>query len=310
MSVFSKRFRRALDSGQLQVEFDLRARTRISRLLDRYNASIGVQHDPNDSWVTSSDIVTEVHGELLDVYGQSELPGSRDVSKFLAQGPAHGVLDAIELFLSYLSDEQRSAFVSALNDLLSEEDSPWRLLGGEMVLLNSVFVHEQVVARSYELSADHGFHGVTDEMRRAQNDLADGDSRGAIHNAGSSFESAMQAALGVDRGTAGELVAQLKADGYFIGLPADFIDGFATNVLMSLPWMRNRLGGHGQGRSPVTVPAPYARLALSLSGALNQFVIELMMEREGETPRAASEESASSFMPAGASSSADDDIPF
>jgi AcrR family transcriptional regulator len=312
MSAFSKRHRRALADETLVVELGERVRTRIWRLLSRYNGTHWVQPDPNDQWTQETDYISEVGGELLDIWGEAVLPGASetpsDVEGFVLNGPASGVLDTIELFIPYISESERAAFLATLNELLAEEDTTWRVLDREMVQLDSVFVHEQIVARAKEVIAQHGFEGAADELRRAQNDLLDGDPRGAVHNAGSSFESVAKAVLGVTHGTARQLILQLKEKGYFDGLPEEHIDGFATNVLESVPWMRNRLGGHGQGKDAVELPAPYARLALNLAAALDQSIIELKLSRDGEPTTPEDHLSAGDF--SSAFVAGDDDIPF
>lgn len=322
MSVFSNRHRRALAEGKLVVEFDDRARVRVWRLMSRHNGSLRIQRDPNDGWTDETDYLTEVGDELLDAWGESSFPGATDLSfpsaiapkdpeGFVMNGPGVALLDTIELFVGYLSGSERSGFRAKLNELLAEEGATWRMLETEMVQLDSVFVHEQGVARAMEMTTQHGYEGAADEMRRSQHDLLDGDNRGAVHNAGSSFESTAKAVLGISHGTARELITRLKDDGYFNGLPKEHTDGFLTNVLGSVPWLRNRLGGHGQGRQMVELTAPYARLALNLAAALNQFLIELKLERDAEpVPPPEQPTHSGDFSAAGAISGSDDDIPF
>ena len=309
MSVFSRRHRRALADGKLVVELDERTRTRIWRFLQRNNASQHIQYDPNDQWTTETDTLSEVFDALKDVWGVKPLPGTSakdgNLAEFVSNGPGEGVLDTLELFMPWMSEPERRAVRATLNELLAEQDTPWRMLEAEMVLLDSVFVHEQVVATAREMAGHHGYEGAADEMRRAQHDLHDDDPRGTIHNAGSSFESTAKAVLGVNHGTAKQLITKLKEEGYFDGLPDEYIDGFASNVLESVPWMRNRLGGHGQGRAAFEPPKTYAKLALHLAAALNQFLIELKLERDGQQPP--EEMSTGDFATVYGS---DDDIPF
>jgi hypothetical protein len=64
----------------------------------------------------------------------------------MQHGPAYGLLDAVEGYERRISKTWDS-FGSELNDILSEEESTWRLMEGEFVLLDSVFVHENIAAR-------------------------------------------------------------------------------------------------------------------------------------------------------------------
>ena len=313
MTAFSKRHRRALESGDLSVELDPRTRTRIWRLLNRHNEEFDTYE--GDSFPTRTDYLAEVADRLLDLLGVHGLPGTaptapHNLQRCVEKGPGDHVLDVIELFRGWLSEGAVPHFSRELNELLTEQDSRWRLLDGEMVPLAGAFVHAQAVARAHELIARHGFEGPAREMQRAQHDIADGDGRGAVHNAGSSFESTAKAVLGVDYGAAKKLIEQLKGEGYFDGLPEELVDGFIENVLLALAWMRNKLGGHGQGPALVDVPEPYARLALNLAASLNQFLIDLKVAREGEPDHPQPSDvpaGVGDFAPVGA---ADDDIPF
>jgi hypothetical protein len=74
---------------------------------------------------------------------------------------------------------------------------------------------------------------------------------------------------------------------------------FGESVLKALPFLRNRLGGHGQGAEVVETPRAYAELAVHLAGALIRFAVAKALERRSkgqqQTPAAAA---------------AEDDVPF
>ena len=205
--------------------------------------------------------------------------------------------------------------------MLGEEDTVWRMLDGQFVLLDAVFVHERVVAASQETLHSVRFEGAAQEMLAAQHDLADQDTRGAAHNAGKSFESTMKAALGQEAHHAAKpLIDALLDAGWFNGLPEELRGGFTSQVMLALPWMRNHLGGHGQGRNEQPLPEPYARLALGLAAAVNEFIVAFAIERDSTLVRATDERASSAasvvaidesdFMPAPMAAAGDEDIPF
>ena len=47
---------------------------------------------------------------------------------------------------------------------------------------------------------------------------------------------------------------------------------------MCLPFLRNRLAGHGQGEIVIEVPRGYAELAVHLCGSLIQFCVKRALE--------------------------------
>ena len=301
-------------------------RVRIWRLMQRYE----------DSYLEDNNLTSHLEQlqiDLLDIYGASQFslerePGIDEYASFdrwLQYGPGYAVLDAVEGYQRHIEGSWER-FRSELNDLLGEEESTWRLLDSEFVLLDSVFVHESIIARSQSTLHSVKFSGAAQEMLNAQNALVDGDGRAAVHNAGKSFESVMKAALDKDHLSAQQLTDALVSEGFFDGLPEDQRGGFAKQVIGALPWLRNRFGGHGQGRETQPVGEPYARLALGLAAVFNEFIVRLAIERNGslaQTPTSqVSEPVPKTLVPeqpvvqSGAGddhiplSSGDDDIPF
>ena len=223
MTVFSRRHRRPITEAKLDVSLDARLRGRIWRLMASYNESFFYTPDPGRNWNEETDFLDEVSHGLLDVSGESALSVAGTVvglEEWVKKGPGPGVLDAIELFHTELGGGKDSSFSTDLNRVLGEEDAVWRMLDGQFVLLDVVFVHEQVVAASQETLHSVRFEGAAQEMLAAQHDLADQDARGAVHNAGKSFESTMKAALGEEDHLAAKplIDALLNAD-WFDGLP-------------------------------------------------------------------------------------------
>jgi hypothetical protein len=245
MALFSKRHKRALASGELRVEFGQTLRVRIWRLMERHNRKYKVAAYSYRTYLE------DLEKDLLDTYGETSLrlpdpewDGThREVGLgfWIEHGPAYGLLDAVEGYEQHISKTWES-FRSELNDILSEEESTWRLMDSEFVLLDSVFVHENIVARSQNTLHSVKFSGAAQEMLNAQNALVDGDGRAVVHNAGKSFESVMKAALDKDHLSAQQLTDALLAEGFFDDLPEDQRGGFAKQVVGALPRMRNRLG--------------------------------------------------------------------
>ena len=280
MTVFSKRHRHALAEGRLQVDLAERLRVRIWRLLQRFNESFYVER--GNGWNDQTDTLSDLHGELLDVYGRERLldGGVSSLEGLVRRGPGEEVLDVVELFVGEVGDSGKGV-ERAANEIFSEEDSNLRLVAGEFVVLDSVFVHEQLVGHAREVISNAGFEGAAHELREASSHISDGEAASAIHSAGKAFESVMKAVLDREDGTAKQLVEALGAEGFFDGLPSRHRQGFVQNILVEpLPWMRNRLGGHGQGRDRIDIPIAYARLALGFAASLGEFLVALQMERE------------------------------
>ena len=71
-----------------------------------------------------------------------------------------------------------------------------------------------------------------------------------------------QASVGRQDGSARELLKDFVEKGYCDDIPEAVRAGFRDQVLLSLPVIRNKLAGHGQGEQVVEVPKTYAELAV------------------------------------------------
>ncbi|HEU5064033.1 MAG TPA: hypothetical protein VFT79_12920 [Solirubrobacterales bacterium] len=281
MAAFSKRHSRAIEDGRLKPEVSGTTRGRIRRLLERHNESYRTSTDTGFNYET--DTIEDLAGFLRDLHGADKLVAkgwNNEVEGLIEEGPASRVFDAVELFAGMQSTAN---FVVGLNEIFSEEEEPWRMLNEEIVLLDEAFAHSELASRVHGAIEGRGFAGASQELQRARNRLVDGDGRGVVHSAGAAFESVMMALLEAERGKGAKLLQDLNRDGFFDALPKQLRQKFIREVLEAMPWMRNELGGHGQGGDTVEVPPPYAQLALDLAASFSHFLISLQLEREGET---------------------------
>lgn len=276
MLAFSKRHRQALSEGRLKPEVSDVLRGRIGRLLEKHNESY--TETMSNGWNYDTDVLADLTTALCDLYGTNALPGGANgIKSYLERAPAERVFDAVELFEA----PEENAFRARLNQLLAEEGANWRMLDGEMILLDESFARDELAIRADGSLQQAGFSGASAEIRRARNRLMDGDGRGAIHQAGTAFESVAMAILGRDHGKAAKLLQDLNRSGSFDGLPTKLRERFVREVLEAMPWMRNHLGGHGQGENEVEIPLPYAQLAIDMAAAFSHFLIQLKLDQEG-----------------------------
>ena len=103
--------------------------------------------------------------------------------------------------------------------------------------------------------------------------MSSGEVREAIYFAGPSFESVMKVLTDLEHANAETLIRELRGRGYFDDLPESVRAGFADQVLKALPFLRNKLGGHGQGAAVVSIPIAYGQLTVQLAAAFHNFLI-------------------------------------
>jgi hypothetical protein len=156
---------------------------------------------------------------------------------------------------------------------------PWRLSDGEFFKLDGDFVGARLASTAHDALAANRFAGAADEYAKARQYLGAGEIREAIYFAGHSFESVMKVLTGLDHVNADRLIKELFGRGYLDDLPEGVRAGFADQVLKALPFLRNKLGGHGQGAKVLNIPQTYGDLAVQLAAVLHNFLISKHIER-------------------------------
>lgn len=292
MMIFTRRYQKAIKERKLSLSIPQRTRRRLWGLLQRYNEPLLLHPDPYDNYSVHSSTIEQFQLDLVEEYGVDHLEafigengerGVVDLDGFVLRAYPGQVFDVIELFYAKALDEgKKLSFQRRVNEILSEERIAWRLVDGQCLRIDSAFIEELVIDPTQELMRQHGFAGALDEFENARNDLSAGDTKGAIQNAGKSFESALKKVVGINDGTAKTLAREFARRGYCNDLPEADRNAFAETVLGVLPFLRNRLGAHGQGDAVVEVPTVYADLAINLAASLIMFVVNKYVEKQVE----------------------------
>jgi hypothetical protein len=291
--LFSQRYFRPIEQKRLVVEIPEPARQKLWARLQASNSPLHIQRDPNDRWISQSSILEEVESELRVEHGWDRLPVSRspfnperpgDLRLLVLRGEAPWVFDTIELAAVYMDDAEKEALRQKVNQIFELHDCPWRLSDGEFFRLDSDFVGARLAATAHDALAANRFAGAADEFAKARQYLGAGEVREAIFYAGHSFESVMKVLTGLDHANGDKLIKELAQQGFFDDLPEAVRNGFADQVLKALPFLRNKLGGHGQGASVVNIPPVYGDLAIQIAAAFQNFLIAKHLERSPPPP--------------------------
>ncbi len=281
--LFSKRHEKAIFERRLRPSISLRLRQRIWFMLQNHNYSFDYQPDPTDRWIVTTDFLSHmIHNILCERYGVEQLiafgDGDEkvpvDLEGFVKRAYPGQVFDVIELCYYQLDKANKLEFQGQINDAFEEESSEWRLAEGQFFKVDSAFLEMHVIAPAYELLKVQGYEGALDELNEARNDLAAGDYKSCIHNSCKSFESVLKSILACDAGNASALIRQLPDIGFYSDLPPNMETAFGDTVFNALPFLRNRLSGHGQGEDVIDVPKHYAELALYLSASFINFAVK------------------------------------
>lgn len=309
--LFSQRYHRAIEQAAIAIDIPDAARRKVWAWLSANNTSLGIQRDPNDNWVSNSSILEETESDLLIENGWDRLPVTpyptdtqyhAALRLLVLDGQGFFVFDTIEAASSYMDAPEKDSLRQKVNQIFELHDCPWRMSDGEFFKLDADFVGARIAASAHDSLVANQFAGAANEFSKARQYLGTGDVREAIFFAGHSFESVMTVLTNLEHANGDRLIKELGAQGFLDDLPESVRAGFMDQVLKALPFLRNKLGGHGQGKNVVAIPPAYGDLAIQIAAAFQNFLITKHLERS-PPPRLEPEPEEKQF-------SLDDDIPF
>jgi hypothetical protein len=204
------------------------------------------------------------------------------------------VLDAIELSARYADrltrsweylssdkfDSRVDNAIEELNDRFKEHGVGYQFEDGELVRVDSDLLHAEAVKPALTLLRTKRYAGPREEFLRAHEHYRHGRHEESLTEALKAFESTMKAICDskkwpYDKGaTAKKLVDVCLKNAlvdqfwqtHFSHLEGTLQNGIAT--------ARNKLGGHGQGSQPRTVPREIVSYVLHMTASTIVFLIE------------------------------------
>jgi hypothetical protein len=288
VGLFSKRFKSALESRKIPTpSFSRVLRKRLAMVCHEFNEDYRLEFGYSDDESDALGALRKAYGKdelrVQDDKGDGDRP-SKGFEDFMVFAYPTLVLDALEAFHSEVAVRDGSSLQSALNAVLEEEGSPWRMSDGRMYLVDSRYV-DALKSNAADEMRRQGWLGAHEEFADARSHLLAGQADDAIQNANRAFESALQSLLNRKGGTAGDLLkALLKDTALLDGIPEAARKAIVAQVLQGLPTLRHNLGGHGQGDDPIDVPRSFGNLAINLSAAYITFLLQLKAELNPPPP--------------------------
>lgn len=270
--VFSIRCAAAISEGKLNPEeASEKLRRRLWRLLTEFNPPCITRESRYDSLEIHSDAFAEVQELLTLAYEAAGRPPVAVDRAFVEKATTSELLDLLELWSEFLGGNETREFERALNALFHDEQFPWLVVDSRAFRIDPDFVEREIIRPSFEELRHERFRGALDELSEAAAFLTAGESKNAIQSAAKSFESVLRSITG-GQGTAIQLIRQLRETTLFADLPEEIASVLAESVFSPLPFLRNRLSGHGQGESVIDVDAAYAELSVHLAAVYNLFL--------------------------------------
>lgn len=212
---------------------------------------------------------------------------------FLGEADIDRALDVVELCFKLMKEKidynyQRVTMVKVdpddaileLNERFKEHGVGYLFVSGEIIRVDSQFLHAEAVKPTLSLLHEDGFDGANDEFLSAHVHYRHGRYKECLVDALKAFESTMKTICSL-RGwetrpedSARNLITVCMSNGLFPEYLNSQFSSVRSLLESGVPTVRNKNGGHGQGIEPVPVPEYLARYALNLTATSILFMVE------------------------------------
>jgi hypothetical protein len=287
---FSKRMKRLSNQGQADVyQYDELPPPFRVQVIHIWTDAIGAVQYRGEF---SSQKWTEMHKTMAHEKGVFSLGKARDnpfkqCQAFLLQANTVDALDLIEITFRVIDKAVRrlpllnrrgaeitqdpDEAIKELNHRFHEHGIGYQFESGELIRVDSQFVHAEVVKPALALLHEARFKGAQEEFLKAHDHYRHGRSKEAIAEALKSFESTMKAICDARKwpypanATAKPLIELLFDKGLIPPPMQSHFTALRTTLEAGLPPVRNKTSGHGQGAQPIVIPDYMAAYALHLA---------------------------------------------
>ena len=150
--------------------------------------------------------------------------------------------------------------ITELNDRFREHGVGYQFENGEIIRVDSEFVHHEVVKPALRILSEPDYQGAQEEFLRAHEHYRKGNMKEALNEALKSFESTLKIVCNKKswpfeaNATSSRLIDICFEKELIPLFWKDSMSGLRSLLKSGVPTARNRLGGHGQGSTPTEVP--------------------------------------------------------
>jgi len=170
--------------------------------------------------------------------------------------------------------------IEELNNRFKEHGVGYQFTNGQIIRIDSEFIHTEIVKPALNLLGQQHYAGAQQEFLKAHEHYRKGNAKEALSECLKAFESVMKAICDKrgwsygNNATAKPLI-QACFDNELI--PSFWQSHYSSlrNLLeCSVPTGRNKLSGHGQGTTPVSVPNHLVAYMLHMTASSIVFLAE------------------------------------
>ena len=293
--IFSKRQKRAQGEVPDVYSYDPIPRAFRVQVVHIWGDAFGA--DPVRGRNDKAEMFREMRAILAREYGKFALADAMkspelDMTTFFLSGSeTPEALDVIELTfraIGHLSSDYRyytnaqvkaEGAIDELNQRFREHGLGYQFEGNQIIRLDAQFTHQEMTKPALLVLGDPAYRGPDEEFRRAHEHYLHGNMKESLNEALKAFESTMKVICG-KRGwklsgkeTAKNLIQVCADNKLFPDFMLAHYNALLSTLESGVPTVRNKLGGHGQGKEVVPVPGHFVAYQLNLTASAILFLV-------------------------------------
>lgn len=170
--------------------------------------------------------------------------------------------------------------ISELNARFREHAIGYQFEGSEIVRVDSMLAHTQIVKPVLSLLNDNRFIGANEEYLKAHEHYRHGRNKECLTDCLKAFESTIKTICKLkgwqyqENDTAAKLIKACFDNGLVPTFTQNQFTSLRNLLESGIPTIRNKLGGHGQGSVPQKVDDGMTRYGMNLTATSILFLIE------------------------------------
>lgn len=241
------------------------------------------------------DAYANVDSILCREYGVRHLGRNRQstqvrVEVFIEQdATTEQVLDVLEVAFALaaadygglaMGQARLAGAIEECNERFREHGVGYQHVSGEIIRVDSEFIHSEVVKPVLQVLSDMRYQGANEEFLKAHEHYRHGRLQPCLVECLKAFESTMKTICSIrqwpfpNNATARGLIAACFDRGLIPSYLQSQFSSLRSGLESGIPTTRNRVAGHGRGTTPVTVPEYLASYLLHLTATTILFLVE------------------------------------
>ena len=291
--IFSKRQKRLRGEVPDVYKYDTIPRELREQVIHIWRDTLG---EPGDDYFNSkypgpTRAYKYIHDVLSREYGERRLSGPYDSdfesvgNFFIGTDETEKAIDVIEISFECIDEYFRdnphmfnsstspNESITELNHRFQEHGVGYRYESGQIIRVDSEFIHSEVVKPTLGMLSNTMYKGANNEFLNAHKHYRHGRYKECLNDCLNAFESCMKAICRQrrwdysNRVTAHSLIDTVFKQGLIETFMQHHFTGLRQTLEAGVPTLRNNLSGHGQGPEEIDVPEYIAAYALHLTAS-------------------------------------------